>query len=99
MARIVYFKTGITAPDGVEEVGSMELCALCDREAEYADKEDGFCHDHWIEHLAAKAENRLDEKADYQEGHPDPDEEIEERELHRAEIAELDHGEEDGLLD
>jgi len=51
VGRGVTYKTGVVAPDGVEEVTSTMLCHRCDREAEYA----GYCEEHyeqWMQEVA-----------------------------------------------
>ena len=70
MARIEYHKTGISQ-DGYEEVVSVELCCKCDSEAEYHEKERGFCEAHYNEYLEQRAEDAAEEKDLYYSDDPE----------------------------
>jgi hypothetical protein len=62
--RLIYYETGVVAPDGYREITSDWLCWRCDSVAEYG----GFCEKHYSDFLEEQAEDELEQKLEYQEG-------------------------------
>jgi hypothetical protein len=64
--RLIYYETGVTAPDGYREVRSDWVCWNCDKEAEYG----GYCEAHYNEYLDGMAEDELAERDEYESSAP-----------------------------